>query len=156
MPDSEYYNRYSDNRPLKEKADSSAVLSIAKVFGYMFIGLMITALITLGLGYYFGNVLLAETSSDIEVKIQETNVIILLVALGISFIGIIVLSFVVPIVAIRGKHSVLVPAIIYSVLMGVMLSTLTIFIDWLILGVTFGITSLVFGLMALIDRKSVV
>ena len=161
MSDSEYYDRFSEQsseqQPLKtkkEKVDNSGVLSLAKVFGYMFIGLMITAAIALGLGYYFGNVLLAEAATDVEARIQETNVIILLVALGVSFIGIIVLSFVVPIVAIKGKHSVLVPAIIYTVLMGVMLSTLTIFIDWLILGMTFGITSLVFGLMAIIALLS--
>ena len=99
MSDTEYYDRFSEQnteqQPLKtkkEKTDSSAVLSIAKVFGYMFIGLMITAVIALGLGYYFGNVLLAEASTEMEVRIQETNVIILLVALGVSLIGIIVLS----------------------------------------------------------------
>lgn len=161
MSDTEYYDRFSEQnteqQPLKtkkEKADTSTVLSIAKVFGYMFIGLMITAVIALGLGYLFQYIFLKDAPTELELRVQSDAAIILLVALGISFIGIVVLSFVVPIVALKGKHSVLVPAIIYTILMGIMLSTLTIFIDWLILGVTFGLTSLVFGLMALIALLS--
>ena len=158
MSDAEYYDRFADTNVKEEKqpkkvkpiANKSTGLSIAKVFGYMFFGLLITAAIAMGLGFYFGNVLLADAATEIETRVQETNAIILLVALIVSFIGIIVLSFVVPIVAIRNKRSVLVPAIIYSVLMGVMLSTLVIFIDWVILGLTFGITAVIFGLMALI------
>lgn len=162
MSDANYYDRFANNqqeeKPQKEKkrqvVDSSTGLSIAKVFGYMFIGLMITAVIAMGLGVYFGNILLKDAGSDVETRIQATNAIILIILLITSLIAIIVLSFVVPIVAIRNKHSVLVPAILYSVFMGIALSTLTIFIDWYLLGLTFGITSLVFGLMALIALLS--
>ena len=157
MSDANYYDRFSNNQqqetPQKQKkqvVDTSAVFSITKVFMYMFVGLLITAAIALGLGAYFGMVLLKDAGSDIETRIQATNVIVLLVLLITSFIAILVLSFVVPIVAVRGKHSVLVPAILYSVFMGIALSSLTIFINWTILGLTFGITALVFGLMALI------
>ena len=157
MSDANYYDRFSNNQqqetPQKQKKQvvyTSAVFSITKVFMYMFVGLLITAAIALGLGAYFGMVLLKDAGSDIETRIQATNAIVLLVLLITSFIAILVLSFVVPIVAIRGKHSVLVPAILYSVFMGIALSSLTIFINWTILGLTFGITALVFGLMALI------
>ena len=157
MSDANYYDRFSNNQqqetPQKQKkqvVDTSTVFSITKVFMYMFVGLLITAAIALGLGAYFGMVLLKDAGSDIETRIQATNAIVLLVLLITSFIAILVLSFVVPIVAIRGKHSVLVPAILYSVFMGIALSSLTIFINWTILGLTFGITALVFGLMALI------
>lgn len=162
MSDANYYDRFSNNnepqeKPQKEKkqvVDSSTAFSIAKVFGYMFIGLLITAIIALGLGAYFGAVLMKDAGDDVATRMQATNAIILLALLVISIIAILVLSFVVPIVAIRGKHSVLVPAILYSVFMGIMLSSLTIFIDWQILGITFGITALVFGLMALIALLS--
>ncbi len=120
----------------------------------MFLGLLITAAIALGLGAYFGKVLLKDVSSDIPTRFQSTNAIILLVLLITSFIGIIVLSFVVPITIARGRRSVLVPSIIYTVLMGIMLSTLAMVIDWSILGVTFGITALIFGLMSLIALLS--
>ena len=162
MSDANYYDRFANNqqeeKPQKENkrqvVDFSTGLSIAKVYGYMFIGLMITAAIALGLGVYFGNVLFKDVTTDIDARMQTTNAIILLALLIVSLIAIIVLSFVVPIVAIRNKHSVLVPAILYSVFMGIALSTLTIFIDWYLLGLTFGITALVFGLMALIALLS--
>jgi FtsH-binding integral membrane protein len=60
------------------------------------------------------------------------------------------MSFVVPITASRENSSALVSSIIYSILMGVALSSITVFIPWFLLGITFGITALVFGLMALI------
>ena len=158
MSDAEYYDRFAENNAKEEKqpkrvkpiVEKSTGLSIAKVFGYMFFGLLITAGIALGLGFLFSKFLLADAATEIEDRVQETSAIILLIALVASFIGIVVLSFVVPIVALRNRRSVLVPAIIYSVLMGVMLSTLVVFIDWLILGLTFGITAVIFGLMALI------
>ena len=148
MTDGQYYNQNSGTMT------KSTGLSIAKVFSYMFFGLLITTAIAIGLGILFQRVLLANASTDLEARIQETGALILLVALIVAFIGIIVLSIVVPIVAIRNRHSVLVPAIIYCVLMGVVLSTLVIFIDWFVLGLTFGITAGIFGLMALIALLS--
>ena len=142
MSDANYYDRFSNNnqsqeKPQKEKkqvVDSSTAFSITKVFGYMFVGLLITAAIALGLGAYFGMVLLKDAGTDIDTRLQATNAIILLVLLIVSFIAILVLSFVVPFTAVRGKHSVMVPAILYSVFMGIALSSLTIFINWTILG----------------------
>ena len=148
MADGQYYNQNSGTMT------KSTGLSIAKVFSYMFFGLLITTAIAIGLGILFQRVLLANASTDLEARIQETGALILLIALIVAFIGIIVLSIVVPIVAIRNRHSVLVPAIIYCVLMGVVLSTLVIFIDWFVLGLTFGITAGIFGLMALIALLS--
>ena len=65
MSDANYYDRFSNNQqqetPQKQKkqvVDTSAVFSITKVFMYMFVGLLITAGIALGLGAYFGIVLL--------------------------------------------------------------------------------------------------
>lgn len=146
-----YYGNFANSNAEKR---GQVGLSIAKVYGYMFLGLLITAAIALGLGAYFGNVLLKDVSSDLPTRFQSTNAIILLVLLITSFIGIIVLSFVVPITIARGRRSVLLPSIIYTVLMGIMLSTLAMVIDWSILGVTFGITALIFGLMSLIALLS--
>ena len=72
MSDANYYDRFSNNQqqetPQKQKkqvVDTSAVFSITKVFMYMFVGLLITAAIALGLGAYFGMVLLKDAGSDI-------------------------------------------------------------------------------------------
>ena len=154
--DANYYDRFADHKqqnnpkPEKQKKEKyfETTYSLAKIFGYMFAGLFITAAIALGLGILLDYLLISEG------VVSDTALIIFLVILITSSIALIVMSFVVPIVAVRGKHSVLVPAIIYSVLMGVMLSAITAFIPWYLLGITFGVTSLMFGLMALIALLS--
>lgn len=161
MSDANYYNRFVDNdapenqqKNNKKEIVSETGYSIAKVFGYMFIGLAITAAIALGLGALFRYIFGVNYETGIDANLQNSAAITLIVLLIVSFIGIIILSFVVPITVARGKRSVLVPSIIYTVLMGVALSTICIFIPWSLLGLTFGITSLVFGLMALIALLS--
>ena len=155
MADSNYYDRFADNQnpqqpqqTRKEKVSADgAAFSLVKVFGYMFMGLLITTAVALGLGAFFNYVLMKDT----PLTDFESNVGLVMIALLIiSAIGIIVLSFMVPITVARGKHSVLVPAIIYTVLMGIMLSTIAAFIPWYLLGITFGITCAIFGVMTLI------
>lgn len=162
MSDANYYDRFASEQeqPQQNKQKEKKIItaeggySLAKIFGYMFIGLLITAGIALGLGAFYRYILLVDYANGIDTNFASTAVIILLVLLIASFIGIIVLSFVVPITVARGKHSVLVPAIIYTVLMGIALSTICIFVPWSLLGLTFGITALTFGLMALIALLS--
>ena len=67
-----------------------------------------------------------------------------------SAIALFILIFVIQFIVIRNKHSVLVPSIIYSTLIGVLISSFTIVIDWRIIGMAFGITSAVFLLMTII------
>ena len=130
--------------------------SLVKVFGYMFAGLLITTIVMFGLSALYTH-LFSVGNGFIDSEIDFSNnvaVLSLLIAMIVSFIGLIVLSFVVPSMLHRGKHSILVPSILYSVLMGVALSTLAIFIPWYLLGVTFGITAVIFGLLALIALLS--
>lgn len=154
--DSRYYDRFGESKPEEPKKakpekviSAPGALSFAKIFGYMFIGLAITAVISLGLGAFYRYILNIDYSTSGDAKFATTSVIILIVLLIASLIGILVLSFVVPFRVARGTKSVLVPMIIYVILMGIALSTLAIFVPWSLLGLTFGITSLVFGIMAL-------
>ena len=153
MAESNYYDRFNDNqspkggRQYEQVTSNGSVYTLGKVFAYMFAGLLITTLIALGLGALFNYLLL---NNQAVTDFSATGAAILLGLLITSAIGIIVLSFVVPITVARGRHSVLVPSIIYAVLMGVLLSTICIVVPWYLLGITFGITSLIFGLMALI------
>ena len=64
------------------------------------------------------------------------------------------MSFVLPITFIRGRHNVLIPLMIYVVLMGILLSTFTFMFDWVILVESFGITAVIFGVMALLGYIS--
>ena len=116
-------------------------LNMAKVYGYLFLALLFTGGIAFGVGYLFSRWLVANPDQG------KTGMIAILIA---SAVGLLILSFVVHGVAFRNKHSVLPYYIAYVVLMGTLLSTFTMFIDWRILGVAFGITSLVIGLDAVI------
>ena len=132
---------------------------IGRVYGYMFIGLLLTAAIAFGVGiifnlWIFGTINTANIDYTIENNLNAQGVMTLLVILIVSAIALLVMSFVVHIVFLRGKHSVLTPAIIYCSLMGLVLSSLVIFLPWEILGITFLITAIMFGVMFLISYIS--
>lgn len=136
--------RYSETKKIR----SSTTLSIAKVFGYMFAGLLITGLVAFGLAFIFFNWMQSDRDRD-----TASNVLFFTM-IGTA-IGIIVMSIVVTFQMRKQKMSaILIPAIIYAVLMGVMLSTFVLFLDWRLLGGAFLATSLIFGLMALIALLS--
>ena len=130
-----------EERKIKQSSTGGTVLSIAKVFLYMFAGLLITALVAFGVGalvYYqvaMGN---------------ESAINVYYVALIASAIGLLVDMLIINFVVLRGRHSVLVPGIIFCVLVGVLFSMLALVIPWEIIGMAFGITALTFLAMSLI------
>ena len=149
------YRNWSNDVNVSERQEE-ATFSLVKVFGYMFAGLLITTIVMLGLGGLFRHLFgigdaFAEQAPDFS---NDDALMALLIVMIVSFVGLIIMSFVVPMVLHRGRHSILVPSIIYSVLMGASLSTLAIFIPWYLLGVTFGITAVIFGLLSLIALLS--
>lgn len=131
---------------------NSGTLSFAKVFLYMFMYLLITAGVAFAVGY------IITTSYNNAVAAGESGDEVLLPYMGVligSAIALFIMMLVVNFVVIRGKHSVLVPSIIYSLLVGLLFSALTIFVDWKIMGLAFGITSgvfLIMGLIALVTK----
>ena len=132
---------------------------IGKVYGYMFLGILLTAVIAFGVGmlfnlWMFGTLNTANIDYTVETNISSQAALTLIAVLIVSSIAIIVMSFVVHIVFARGKHSVLVPALLYCSFMGLMLSSLVIFVPWEILGITFLITALMFGVMFIISYLS--
>lgn len=145
------YRNWSNDVNVSERQEE-ATFSLVKVFGYMFAGLLITTIVMLGLGGLFRHLFgIGDAFAEQEPDFSNNNALMaLLIVMIVSFVGLIIMSFVVPMVLHRGRHSILVPSIIYSVLMGASLSTLAIFIPWYLLGVTFGITAVIFGLLSLI------
>ena len=140
---------YNTSEPtlVEEKPSATVIqvgnraLNMAKVFGYLFGALLFTGVIAFGVGYLFSLWLVSDVEN------ASSGILAMLV---VSAIGLIIMSFVVHGVAMRNKHSVLPYYITYVTLMGILLSTFTMFIDWRILGVAFGITSIVIGVDALI------
>ena len=128
---------------------------LTKVFGMMFLCLLITTVVAAGFGYGFQAYLTNTATVDGDYLIfNETAVYTLIGILIVSAIALLVMSFVLPITFMRGKHNIIVPLMIYVVLMGIMLSTFTFIFDWVILVESFGITALIFGVMALLGYIS--
>ena len=149
-------NNESNNQVVYDFSDKqSKGLFLTKVFGMMFICLLITTLVAAGLGFPFQYLLTKTMVVEGEVASYDQNLCTgFLVMLVASAIGLLVMSFVLPMMFAKGKHNIIVPLMIYVVLMGVLLSTLVIFLDWVILAEAFGITCLIFGVMALLGYVS--
>ena len=130
---------------------------LTKVFGIMFICLLITTVVAAGLGYGIQALITHTPNYDPNAPIETLPSSILsvfLITVLVSMIGLLVMSFVLPITFARGKHNILVPLIIYVVLMGIVLSLFTFIFDWVILVEAFGITGLIFGAMSFLGYIS--
>ena len=130
---------------------------IGRVYGRMFFNLLLTAIVAIGVGllfnvWIFGSLAISEDLGNIE-TINGNGVIALFALLIVSAIALLVMSFVVHIRGFRGK-SLAVPTFIYCTLMGILLSTLVMFVPWPVLGITFAITAGIFGIMFLISYIS--
>ena len=129
-------------------------LFLTKVFGVMFLCLLITTVVAAGLGYGFQALLIHSVNNGASIDFSNNLVLVMIGMLIVSAIALLVMSFVLPITFIRGKHNILVPLIIYVVLMGVLLSSFTWMFEPIILVEGFGITTLIFGVMALLGYLS--
>ena len=122
---------------------NTGILSFAKVFLYMFVGLAITTAVAFGVAGAFYYALTQGAVLDFILQVG-------LIMTIISAISLFILMIIINVVTLRGKHSIVAPAVLYCVLMGVVLSWFTLLVDWRILGMAFGITSGIFLIMTLI------
>lgn len=135
------YNNPSSEKAVKLKSTSSTVLNISKVFLYVFIGLLITTIVAMGVGIGLNQLLLKDAAA------YNGTVTGIMVGVAIALIiDVIVMNF----VTLKGNHSIVGPAVIYAILVGLLFSTFVVWIPWEILGTAFGITCLTFVLMGLI------
>ena len=130
----------------EDRVTSSSATFIGKVFLTMFIGLIITTLVAVGLGYLVA--LVARPA--LEAGNGDSVLTGLIIGYLICGVGVIILSFVIPITFSRGKHNILVPGILYAVLMGGIFTVIVLFTPITILLYSLGITTAIFGVMALI------
>ena len=122
---------------------------LSRVYGWMFICLLITTVVAAGLGY--GLMFAIANSSD---EVANNIITGMVVTIIVSAIALLVMSFVLPIRFIRGKRNIITPLMIYVVLMGILLSCFTWLFEPVILAEAFGITALIFGIMALLGHLS--
>ena len=126
---------------------------LTKVFGMMSLLLLITTVVAAGLGYGSQYFLLQAVEAGKD-ELAGNIIYGLIGALIVSAIALLIMSFVLPITFMRGRHNILVPLMIYVVLMGILLSSFTFLFDWVILVEAFGITTVIFGIMAFLGYIS--
>ena len=148
--ETQYDDKYNREHQYDFVDKRSRGLFLSKVFGMMFLCLAITTVVAAGLGY--GLMYLLVNAPD---EVTQLNITYTMVGVMIgSAIILLIMSFVLPIMFIRGKHNIIVPLIIYVVLMGALLSSFTWLFEPIILVESFGITAGIFGLMAVLGFVS--
>lgn len=137
------------NMDLAYEKSKSGSRFLGAVFGYMAIGLLITAVVAALMGFLFSKVWPIQDYSNPEASVYYWSYMWVLIGSAIVQVG---LSFWIMFGVFRkGKSKVMfVPFILYALTMGVLISSFTMFVEWYILAITFGITCLCFGSMALI------
>lgn len=159
MSDSQFYGRFDNSTPKQDPVESrtgDTAYSIAKVFGYMFLFLLITTVVTFGLAFLFNYLLTNAASTDAKNGIFRAELVVAIA----SGIALIIMSIVTRVVLLKGQHAIMVPAVIYSILMGALMGVLSSLITevyangWFCIGISFGITTAIFGIMALIGLAS--
>lgn len=148
--ETQYDDKYNREHQYDFVDKRSRGLFLSKVFGMMFLCLAITTVVAAGLGY--GLMYLLVNAPD---EVTQLNITYTMVGVMIgSAIILLIMSFVLPIMFIRGKHNIIVPLMIYVVLMGALLSSFTWLFEPIILVESFGITAGIFGLMAVLGFVS--
>lgn len=122
---------------------------IGVTFIYLFIALLITAGISLGLGAIMNSVLGSALYGGDEEAFNNA-LTPYLVMMIVSAISTIVFTIWIRIAMARGGRGILIPCILYTVSMGVLLSSFSLFLPFYDLALAVGITSVAFGGMALI------
>ena len=131
-----------NNTYVEEKHSvDSKTLNLGKVFGIMFLWLLATAAIAFGGGFLFSLWLKANPNA------AATGLLTILIASGVSLIA---LTFIIQFWALRKDKGMIVLSSLYVLCMGLISSSLVLFFDWQLLGIALGLTSLIFGVLALI------
>ena len=127
----------------------------AKIFGFMSIGLLITFVISLiiSLIFQFGFNMYYDASLDVLVGSEEGLTIFLGLLVGSSILQLI-LTLIISFTCLRSGRNLLIPAILYTVTMGVLVASFGMLMPWYYIVAAFGITFFAFLGMALIGILS--
>ena len=150
----EYTVRESDGKVVynEKRSETASAPLIGKTFLYLTIGLLITALTSAVVGILFTYFLPIDYSENVEFVGNYVAYFGLLIG---SMIVLLIMSFVLNFTLLRGnKKANFVPFVIYTICMGIMLSSFTMFIEWYVITTSIGITTLIFALMCLIGYKA--
>lgn len=128
--------------------------TLAKTFGYMAIGLVITTVVALGLGALFAYLLFPDYSFG-DSSLNTTAFIVYIAVMIVSLVALVVNSFAMNVVLAKGKRSIWPHFILFSALMGVFLSSfLVLGVDFGVIAEAAGVSALAFGILFLIGYFS--
>lgn len=134
----------------RQQVSVSSSKFIGKVFLYTSIALLITAITAAIIGFVFSSAIrpLDYNYTAFEIDVNKIMpYIYLLIGSAVVYIPLIIwIHF----VAFRGKGRLDVPFVLYAIVMGVFISSFTMFVPFEVIAISFGITCVVFGLLALI------
>lgn len=125
---------------------------IGMVFLYTFIALAITAVTSAVVGLIFSKAIapIDEYTFEINVEAMKPYIILLIV----SFVMYFPLIIWIHLVGFRGKGRLDIPFVLYAIVMGVLISSFTMFVPFHLISISFGITCVVFGILSLIGLTS--
>lgn len=125
----------------------------AKVFMFFALGLFITALFAFVCPYIFQ--LAGFIELDPQGKIASvTNVDGFFTVLIVAGIALVIELLLMTFVVFKKRKAVVPFFILYTITMGVVLSFFCALIDWTTIGISFGVTALAFGVLALVGFLS--
>ena len=149
MPIASYQDHENNQSYFEDKSGKQVSIgkALARVYGYMAIGILVTALVAFFTAWLFSS----HIKNVDSLKTQNSWVIAYLVSLVVSGILVIILSFALPVAMARGKHSIWPYFILYAVAIGVLFTAFLLAgISWYIIGEALAITSASFLAMFLI------
>ena len=132
----------------QQVVSTSSSKFIGKVFLYTAIALAITAITAAIIGIIFSSAISTPDYSTFTIDVDKIQpYIYLLIGSVIAYIPLIIW---IHIVGFRGRGRLDVPFVIYAIVMGVIISSFTMFVPIPVIAISFGITCVVFGLLSLI------
>lgn len=147
-----YASFHDAHEPVEPREITDGGLSqgkaIAKIYGYMGIGLLITGLVAFFSAWLFiSNIAFVNAQGQIVLfdNIRGWGLAVIVTWI-VSLIAIIILSFVIPVRAARSGKSLWVPYVLYCIFMGFLLSAVLLTgIPFWMIGEAFGLTCLAFA-----------
>lgn len=143
---------YSNNQKQVNQVSVSSSKFIGKVFLYTFIALAITAATAAIIGFIFSSAIQTIDYENFVIDVERFRpYIYLLIGAIVMYIPLIIWIM---LISFRGRGRMDIPFVLYSLVMGVFISSFTMFVPIAVIAISFGITSIVFGILALIGLTS--
>lgn len=141
-PDNNNSNLNSENVVNNNKV-STQVLNLGKVFLYMFLGILLTGVVCTLTAWLIN--FYSPLSDGVVIALSSISIF--------AGIGTLVCSFLAGSLTLRSKpksFSVAIPFALYAIFVGYLLGMIAFALPWQVFATTFGLTALIYGILALV------